>query len=311
MGGYLSHTQAIIMRASTAFQECATLLDDIESTGVEVLAITPQDEDLLEEGSVTIDLSLGVPFLDDIETNGVEIVSQNTDALTEGTLTVDLSVRVPLDHEATDQPAESQPEADLPESESEQEIKSDGSGTPQQASPKPYRDPDQLRDIYDAYETFAEMTDALNVDVTAETVRMNMIKEGIHKPASQSADPDESLADSDRDSSSSEADESSGDDDADTTTDEMVLPEGIELPEGVTLEQLKTTVQSSRSFLDVQRELGGDRDFTYQLLKDLNLLDLVHGRLSKQVERTISAEQIDERIHQSVTQQDPTTVPSD
>jgi hypothetical protein len=63
--------------------------------------------------------------------------------------------------------------------------------------------------------------------------------------------------------------------------------------------------------LDVQRELGGDRGFTYRLLKDLNLLDLVDGRIAKQAERTISAEQIDERIYQSVTQQDPTTALSD
>ena len=301
------------MRASTPFQECAALLDEIESTGVEVLAITPQEENLLEEGSVTIDLSLGVPFLDDIETNGVEIVSQNMDALTEGTLTVDLSVRVPLDDEPTDQSAETQSEADLPQNESEKEIKSDGSGTPQQTPPKPHRDPDPLRNVYEAYETFAEMTDALDTDVTPETVRMNMIKQEIHEPASQSSDPDASSADDDRDESSPERSESNEDDDADATTEEMALPDGIELPEGITLDQLKTTIQSSRSFLDVQRELGGDRDFTYQLLKDLNLLDLVHGRIAKQAERTISSEQIDERIHQSVTltQQDPTTAPSD
>jgi hypothetical protein len=299
------------MRASTAFQECATVLDEIESTGVEVLAITPQDDNLLEEGSVTIDLSLGVPFLDDIETNGVEIVSQNTDALTEGTLTVDLSVQVPLDHESTDQPAETQSEVDLPQNESEKEIKSDGSGTPQQTPPKPHRDPDRLRDVYEAYETFAEMTDALDTDVTPETVRMNMIKEEIHEPASQSSDTDENPADGDRDESSPGESESSEDSGADTATDEMALPDGIDLPGEFTLDQLKTAVQSSRSFLDVQRELGGDRDLAYQLLKDLNLLDLVHGRLSKQAERTISAEQIDERIHQSVAQHGQPTAPSD
>jgi hypothetical protein len=297
------------MRASTAFQECATLLDEIESTGVEVLAITPQEEDLLEEGSVTVDLSLGVPFLDDIETSGVEIVPQNTDSLTEGMLTADLSVRVPIDHEPTDQSTDSQPETDLPQS--EKEIKSDGSGTPQQAPSKSHRDPDRLREVYDAHETFAEMTAALDVDVTAETVRMNMIKEGIHEPASQSANTDESSVDGDRDESFPEESESNEDDAADAATDEMALTDEIELPEGVTLDQLKTTVQSARSFLDVQRELGGDRDFTYQLLKDLNLLDLVHGRLSKQADRTISGDQIDERIRQSVTQHSQPTAPSD
>ena len=294
------------MRASTAFQECATLLDEIEATGVEVRAITPREDDLLEEGSLTVDLSLGVPLLDEIETNSIELTTQSGDTLTDGTLTVDVSARVPLDRESADQPSETQPEIDLPES--EKEIISDGSGTQPQTAAKPYRDPDRLREVYNDHETFAEMTDALDVDVTAETVRTNMIKHGIHEPASHSSAPDERPANDDESPPKSESD---GDAETDTVADETELPSGIELPEGTTLEQLKTTVQSARSFLDVQRELGGDRDVTYQLLKELNLLDLVHGRLSKQAERTISAEQIDERIHQSVSQHSQPTARSD
>jgi hypothetical protein len=296
------------MRASTAFQECATLLDEIEATGVEVRAITPREDDLLEEGSVTVDLSLGVPLLDEIETNGIEITTQSGDTLTDGTLTVDVSARVPLDRESADQPSETQPESDLPES--EKEIISDGSGTPPQTAAKPYRDPDRLREVYDDHETFAEMTDALDVDVTAETVRTNMIKHGIHEPASQSSAPDERPANDDDESSpaESEPDDNAG---TDAVADETGLPDGIELPEGMTLNQLKTSVQSARSFLDVQRELGGDRDVTYQLLKELNLLDLVHGRLSKQSERTISDKQIDERIRQSATHHSQPTASSD
>ncbi|GAA0458002.1 hypothetical protein MUK72_15710 (plasmid) [Halococcus dombrowskii] len=295
------------MRASTAFQECATLLDEIEATGVEVNAITPREDDLLEEGSVTVDLSLGVPLLDEIETNGIEITSQSGDALTDGTLTVDVSARVPLDRESADQPSETQPEIDLPES--EKEIISDGSGTQPQTAAKPYQDPDRLREVYDDHETFAEMTDALDVDVTAETVRTNMIKHGIHEPASQSSAPDERPANDDE--SSPAESESDGDAGTDAVADETELPDGAELPEGITLNQLKTSVQSARSFLDVQRELGGDRDVTYQLLKEFNLLDLVHGRLSKQAERTISDKQIDQRIRQSVSQHSQPTARSD
>ena len=297
------------MRASTAFQECATLLDELEATGLEVRAITPHEDDLLEEDSVTVDLSLGVPLLDEIETDGIEITSQSGDALTDGTLTVDLTVQVPLDHDSTDQPADSQPEIDLPES--EKEIISDGSGTPPQTATKPYRDPDRLREVYDTHETFAEMTDALDVDVTTETVRTNMIKHGIHEPASHSSESTADPTAADRNESTNE-NESTGDEDVnDNAGAESELPDEIELPEGMTLEQLKTTVQSARSFLDVQRELGGDRDTTYQLLKDLNLLDLVHGRLSKQAERTISTEQIDERIRQSVSHHSQPTARSD
>lgn len=313
MGGSLSHTQGKTMHASTAFQDCATLLDEIESTGVDILALTPRNEELLEEESITVDLSVDVPLFEEIETNGIEIIPQNTDALTEGTLTVDLAVRIPLDHEPTDQSVESQHQSETDPAQSEKEIKADGAGTLQQTVPKPYQNPDRLRDVYDEYETFEEMTDALDVDVTPETVRMNMIKQEIHEPASQSASTDDGPSDTDHDSSPSGGRESNGeaDGDGEDATDEIPLPDGISLPNGITLDELKTAVETSRSFLDVQRELGGDRDLTYQLLKDLNLLDLVHGRLSKQAERNVTIEQIDKRIRQSTTHQNQTTVPSD
>jgi len=49
----------------------------------------------------------------------------------------------------------------------------------------PYRDPTRLQEVYDEYETFAEMTEALDVDVTPQTVRRYMIKHDIHTPASE------------------------------------------------------------------------------------------------------------------------------
>jgi hypothetical protein len=48
----------------------------------------------------------------------------------------------------------------------------------------PHHDPERLREVYEAHDTFAEMTDALGVDVTAQTVRHHMIKHGIHEPRS-------------------------------------------------------------------------------------------------------------------------------
>lgn len=64
-----------------------------------------------------------------------------------------------------------------------------------------YRDPERLRTVYEEYDTFAEMTEALDVDVTPQTVRRYMIKYGIHEPLSSTgsrtvamlvdADPDD------------------------------------------------------------------------------------------------------------------------
>lgn len=46
----------------------------------------------------------------------------------------------------------------------------------------PHRDPERLRAAYDEHDTFAEMRDALDTDVTAQTVRRNAMKLGIHDP---------------------------------------------------------------------------------------------------------------------------------
>ncbi|RDZ63830.1 hypothetical protein C5B90_11960 [Haloferax sp. Atlit-12N] len=58
-----------------------------------------------------------------------------------------------------------------------------------------HRDPVRLREAYEACETFKEMTDALGVDVTPQTVRNQMIQHGIHEPESYGA-PTESASSS-------------------------------------------------------------------------------------------------------------------
>jgi hypothetical protein len=48
-----------------------------------------------------------------------------------------------------------------------------------------HQDPEALADVYDQYETFAEMTEALDADVGAQAVRKQMIRHGIHEPEGQ------------------------------------------------------------------------------------------------------------------------------
>ncbi|TKX85770.1 hypothetical protein EXE43_11900 [Halorubrum sp. SS5] len=62
------------------------------------------------------------------------------------------------------------------------------SDAPASDGPPAYRDPDQLAAVYDAEATFPEMTDALGVEVTPQTVRKYMIEHGIHEPASRTSD---------------------------------------------------------------------------------------------------------------------------
>jgi hypothetical protein len=45
-----------------------------------------------------------------------------------------------------------------------------------------HQNPEALAEVYEKYDTFAEMTDALGVDVGAQAVRKQMIRHGIHEP---------------------------------------------------------------------------------------------------------------------------------
>ena len=52
---------------------------------------------------------------------------------------------------------------------------------------EPYQDPELLQEVYEQHETFTEMTEALDVDVTPQTVRRYMIEYEIHEPEPQTA----------------------------------------------------------------------------------------------------------------------------
>ncbi|RDZ44821.1 hypothetical protein C5B91_09330 [Haloferax sp. Atlit-10N] len=99
-----------------------------------------------------------------------------------------------------------------------------------------HHDPVRLREAYETCETFKEMTDALGVDVTPQTVRNQMIQRGIHEPESygestESGDeprqPEPSVSDED---STSETDQSPkvGTEDTDDAAVERDTPDDAE-----------------------------------------------------------------------------------
>ena len=278
-----------------------------------------------------------------------------------------------------------------------------------------YRDPDRLREVYDACETFAEMTEALDVDVTPQTVRRYMIKHRIHEPTTrsrtasvlQNCSPDsistateaasdeastfdeeqpsaeasasKELPDHDaemagdetnegertvpsdggirnegtptgrrpsaRQSGSSDVERAEGDARSNATAssddakdpestadgtetpasearsgddaaepaeertsdgddlselDERTLVERVELPDHLSLDDVKDVVSRSKTLYDAQRQLELDRDQTRQLLQELNLLNLVHGRLSKRHLERRTIDEINRRIRSTV-----------
>ncbi|MFB6296677.1 MAG: hypothetical protein ABEH66_07570 [Halobacteriales archaeon] len=165
----------------------------------------------------------------------------------------------------------------------------------------PFRDADLLEEVYASCDTFAEMTEEIGMDVTAETVRRYMIDHGIHEPNSYDTDgdPDEGVATGDRgDPEAPEIDAEDGDSAGDEP-DHVVLADGIGLPENVTVETLIETVKESNTIYEVTRNIGVDRQDALEMLRELNLLDLVVGRLATEAERDITREDVVARLREA------------
>jgi hypothetical protein len=157
------------MRVSTAFKELSEVLGRLESSDT-VVQHAAIDQDLSEtNGPVTADLVVDVPILSEADDDVVSIELADATAK-DGSVAVELSVAV--SGESTG-PA---PTADPPVA--------DADGRPSAPAAVPeYKNPEALQAVYEEYDTFPEMTDALSVDVTSETVRRHMIKHDIHSPA--------------------------------------------------------------------------------------------------------------------------------
>jgi len=203
----------------------------------------------------------------------------------------------------------------------------------------PFRDRDLLAEVYESEGTFAEMADALEMDVTAETVRRYMIDYDIHEPDSYDTGG-ESGADHDSDANETTADDASvpedptrpdertgtngrtGTDDetavddattadgaaatdgttaTDDATDDspVVLSDGIGLPDDVTVDTLIESVKRSNTIYEVTRDVDMDRHEALEMLQDLNLLDLVIGRLSTETDRNITREDVVARLREA------------
>jgi hypothetical protein len=203
----------------------------------------------------------------------------------------------------------------------------DGSG------PSPHRDPERLREVYGTCETFQEMTEALGVDVTSQTVRRSMMSLGIHDPGDEREPAAETDAETDTGEASSTEVESSTTNAESTATDEgtngeaestatdevptgspsedAVSASGDEpaeasgsdrpavdavLPDEVDADVLLTAVLEASTLFQVQRAMGKEREEVQALLAEFGLLDLVTGRVATEAEREVSREEIERRI---------------
>jgi len=138
----------------------------------------------------------------------------------------------------------------------------------------PFKDPDRLAEVYESCETFAEMAETLEMDVTAETVRRYMIDFDIHEPDTYQTG-------------------------GDGPENRVVLSDGIGLPDDVDAEDLVETVERSNTIYEVKQDIDIDRDDALEMLQELNLLDLVVGRLATEGERDITREDIVDRLREA------------
>lgn len=161
------------MVVSTAFEELTELLRCLETSDAEIREVGLREQSPESGDELTADLIVAVPVLpgvsDDavsVEASGFEVQNQRID--------VDLTVTLPV----TDDDVSAAPrERDYGSS-----VRN-GSPVGQSSSIPSYKDPDALQAVYDEYDTFPEMTDALGADVTSETVRRYMVEYDIHDPS--------------------------------------------------------------------------------------------------------------------------------
>ncbi|MFB6129997.1 MAG: hypothetical protein ABEJ28_04145 [Salinigranum sp.] len=105
--------------------------------------------------------------------------------------TSDGQIRAPTDAEADAGETTAEDETDLEVTQADEDTEpaeSDDSPAESGGDLPPHMDPDRLAEVYETYDTFAEMTEALDTDVTAQTVRHHMIKHGIHEPRTNGVD---------------------------------------------------------------------------------------------------------------------------
>jgi len=228
----------------------------------------------------------------------------------DGTVTVTLAARVPTGDAGT---ATEEPTTDGgPTAGAEDGRSGDVPARQRDRDVPPFRDPELLAEVYESCDTFAEMTDAIGMDVTAETVRRYMIDYDIHQPNTYDTNDTD---DRGGDAADAESDDGDGDDpEVPTTTEEerpapaadaeedgspVVLADGIGLPDEVTVETLIETVKASNTLYEVERDIGVEREDALDMLRELNLIDLVVGRLATQSRRDISREDVVERLREA------------
>ncbi|TKR25028.1 hypothetical protein [Natronomonas salsuginis] len=268
---------------SHKLKELAGTIEALENNGTPVTDVTTNSAEIESGKSLVAALSITVPLPLRYDGN-----SESAFSATEVEVTEDDSILVSFEGEITDQELEVITTDHL-----EQQSEEADTGTP------PHRDPDALREAYEQNDTFVEMQRALGSDVTPEAVRQQMIKHGIHEITEEKPSETDGESEQSEDSSTSSVEVSEDTRQAGSSQTAKVFVSDGGFPVDLTVDDLKDVVQSSHTLYEATQRLDTDLEEAREMLKRLNLLDLVTGRLSACDEQTVTGAEIDRRIRSS------------
>jgi len=204
--------------------------------------------------------------------------------------------------------------------------------TARDTSIPPYDDVDYLQELYNLCDNFTEMSERITMDVSSETVRRYMIQANVHEPHTYETPPsvsddmedtentrsqaqdetqpdqpqaqDETQPDQPQAQDETQPDQPQAQDEIDLTAshtlpvDEQLATDGIGLPDGIEITEIIDAVADSMTVYEVMNHLELNRRETSDILKELNLLDLVSRPLSYNPDEPISHDMIASRIRQ-------------
>jgi hypothetical protein len=177
-----------------------------------VLNVAAERRSLVSSGYLSVELTVRLNDLSAVaKTQDVTIAPCDAD----GEVTTTFTVEIPVDSDGSATTlASKETDKDVGQSESlnndsdTADIQTLAQQSRESDDDVPYyKNYDRLTEVYEKHDTFAEMTEALGVDVTPATVREHMVHHGIHPTSSDGeVDSDVEAQDDDTQSVTIEAD---------------------------------------------------------------------------------------------------------
>lgn len=277
------------MTVGDALRALAAAVDAIDETGVEVVAAAPDET---REGEVLADLRVRVPTETGADSASSDEAS--ADAPPGGRADAPPNERAEASTDASGDASTDERDADADDApgvactvagcteqfDTEHGMRIHRSKTHDRSA---VDDREALEAVYEAHDTFAAMREALDVDVSVQTVRRRMIDHGIHAPGDDLTTK-----------STGDAAPESAETDATERADGPALD--VDLPPGVSAADLRAAVEEATTLYEVQRRLDLDRAVARELLSELGLLELVHGRVADQHRREELKQGLEERF---------------